>query len=83
MSEPKGLREKIQACPPTTLRQDREVLKLHDDAPKEVTTLHTAIIETEKVKGFHPTHWSGKMTTTVPSRGLGHPQASPPPLPES
>jgi hypothetical protein len=28
--------------------------ELHDDAPKRVTKQHTAIIETEMVKTFHP-----------------------------
>ena len=41
-------------------KRDREAPELPDDAPKRVTTQHAAVIETEKVKGFHPEPDAGK-----------------------
>lgn len=35
------------------IKRGREVLELHDNAPKRVTTHHAAVIEIEMIKGFH------------------------------
>jgi hypothetical protein len=37
-----------------TMKRDRVEPGLHNDAPKRVTTYCATVVETPKVKGFHP-----------------------------
>jgi hypothetical protein len=64
----KKLLGKPQLATRDTIR-DRGRPELHNDALNRVTTQCAAVIETEKIKGFHPEPYMEKVPTTTSSRG--------------
>jgi hypothetical protein len=60
------------------MKRYQAVSGLHDDAPKRVTMHSAAAVETVRSRVFTQRRSAVRITTTAPSRGLRHTQASPP-----